>query len=373
MKYKVKIGEVYNFWEVLESSAPKVLKVLCLCQGCSKIHKKVSTESLVNGRSKSCGCKSDRFRKNEENNKKLIGQVFGNWKVVGFAPNSVNRLICKCLKCNVEIRTIRKHEVIQENRKSCGCKINEHRKGTMQKLYGVSNYSHAEDFVQKCVATSLEKYGAEHFSKTNDFKRSMKEKHIEKYGCYYTQTEEFLEKSKASVLNKYGVNHNNQRPEYRFNLRDWMVDHPEALYASASEKELLNFILNFYPSAHKLHKEHYELDIFIPELNVGIEFNGLYYHNEQSLIFRKKDPKQYHLDKTKFFKGKGIRVIHIWEHEWKYKQEQTKSFLLSALGKNEYRLNARECIIVWSDSKEEIKKAHDLLDSTHIQGYTKRS
>lgn len=104
------------------------------------------------------------------------------------------------------------------------------------------------------------------------------------------------------------------------------------------------------------------MDIYIPEIKIGIEHNGLFYHQE-SIV-----GKKYHLNKTKHFEGKGIRVIHIFEHEWKKRQKQVKSFLLSAIGKNEHKIGARECELVWSNSPTDIRDAHQFLEDYHIQG-----
>ena len=54
----------------------------------------------------------------------------------------------------------------------------------------------------------------------------------------------------------------------------------------------------------------YEIDIFLPELSLGIEFNGNYWHSIESGL-----PKDYHLMKSLMCKDKNIRLIHIYEFE----------------------------------------------------------
>lgn len=54
----------------------------------------------------------------------------------------------------------------------------------------------------------------------------------------------------------------------------------------------------------------YELDMYIPELKLAIEFNGLYYH---SLLHNSN--KNYHLEKSLMCREKGIRLIHVYEFE----------------------------------------------------------
>lgn len=92
----------------------------------------------------------------------------------------------------------------------------------------------------------------------------------------------------------------------------------------------------------------YELDIYIPDKKVAIEYNGTYWHS--SLY---KD-KYYHISKYKECASKGIRLIQIWEYEWKdiRKQEILKSVIKSALGLSENKINARECKLEVKESKE---------------------
>ena len=85
-----------------------------------------------------------------------------------------------------------------------------------------------------------------------------------------------------------------------------------------------------------------ELDIYIPDKKVAIEFNGNYWHsNERGL------DKKYHFEKSHDCEQKGIRLIHIYEYQWKdpVKQEILKSIIRNALGKNNNIIYARKCEI----------------------------
>ena len=55
----------------------------------------------------------------------------------------------------------------------------------------------------------------------------------------------------------------------------------------------------------------YEIDIFIPSLNIGIEFNGLKWHSDEY----KKD-NLYHLNKLEMCNKKGVQLIQIFEDEY---------------------------------------------------------
>ena len=137
-------------------------------------------------------------------------------------------------------------------------------------------------------------------------------------------------------------------------------------FSSKGEKEVRSFIesLGFKTKTKKIYckiiKKYREIDIFISELNIGIEYNGLYWHSEAN---PKIYPK-YHLEKTELCKKNGIRLIQIFEHEWRDRKDQVKSFLRSALNKNENFIYARKCDIR-QVSKEETKQ---FLNNYHIQG-----
>lgn len=101
-----------------------------------------------------------------------------------------------------------------------------------------------------------------------------------------------------------------------------------------------------------------EIDLYIPSLKIGIEYDGLYWHSE--IV---KD-MNYHLQKTEDCENKGIRLIHIFEDEWHNKQEIVKSMLKNLLGKTDRKIYARKCEI----RQVSASVATSFLDSNHLQG-----
>lgn len=108
-----------------------------------------------------------------------------------------------------------------------------------------------------------------------------------------------------------------------------------------------------------------EIDIFIPLSNLGLEYNGLYYHSFE--FFKEKEyknPINYHLQKTNKAKEAGIDLIHIFEHEWIFKQDIVKSMILNKLGLSDIKIGARDCYV-----QEVTPYEADLfLEENHIQG-----
>ena len=101
-----------------------------------------------------------------------------------------------------------------------------------------------------------------------------------------------------------------------------------------------------------------ELDIYIPNKKIAIEFNGIYWHS----ILRNPD-RFYHLSKTEECISKGIKLIHLWEHDFLHKNELIISMLANSLGLSA-KLDARKCEIKEVSSKDAIK----FTNINHIDG-----
>lgn len=101
-----------------------------------------------------------------------------------------------------------------------------------------------------------------------------------------------------------------------------------------------------------------ELDIFIPELKIAFEYNGLEWHQE------KYRDSNYHLSKTLDCQKLGIRLIHIWSDDWHLMRSLMERKILALLGQERVRIYARKCKIVVPSSLEK----RIFLDENHIKG-----
>jgi hypothetical protein len=103
-----------------------------------------------------------------------------------------------------------------------------------------------------------------------------------------------------------------------------------------------------------------EIDILLPDVKVGIEINGLYYHSDQY-----KD-KFYHQEKTIDCRSQNINLIHIFEDEWVNKKDIVKSIIKSKLNLYEKKINVQKCKI----EKLKLQEAREFCDENHLNGFT---
>ena len=132
--------------------------------------------------------------------------------------------------------------------------------------------------------------------------------------------------------------------------------------SSKAENEILEFISNYIkcePNDRKIIKP-YEIDIYIPDLKIGIEYNGLIWHSD-----RFKDDKNYHLKKLELSNSNNVQLVQIFADEWLNKQEIVESRLLNIIGKTPNKIYARKCEIRTIKSSD----ARSFLDLNHIQGF----
>jgi len=102
-----------------------------------------------------------------------------------------------------------------------------------------------------------------------------------------------------------------------------------------------------------------ELDVFIPSLNIGVEFHGIYWHSSLNL----KD-KWRHRRKFEKAKELGIRLIQIFEDEWVFKKQIVKDRLRSILTNSGKSIGARSLSI----KEITAEAAKDFLEKHHLQG-----
>lgn len=105
-----------------------------------------------------------------------------------------------------------------------------------------------------------------------------------------------------------------------------------------------------------------EIDIYVPSMKIGFEYNGLIWHTEKY----GKD-KNYHLNKTIECNKEGVKLYHIFEDEY----HNSKDIVLAKIKhilKKDYdlpKIYARKCTVQVINSSV----AKDFLNKFHIQGF----
>lgn len=133
--------------------------------------------------------------------------------------------------------------------------------------------------------------------------------------------------------------------------------------SSAGEREVLEFVSSIVPGVESRNRkilDGREIDIFIPDLKIGIEYNGLFSHSEE----RGKDYK-YHSNKTMECESKGIFLIQIFEDEWVNHKDILKRTLLTKLGKSTERSYSARSLLT---REVPFKESNEFLDQNHLQG-----
>lgn len=223
-------------------------------------------------------------------------------------PWQAEEVKAKCCKTKLE----RYNDEKFTNREKC--------KETMQEKYGVVNCSQLEDWQEKVEQTKIARYNDTHYNnaakmietKSIDAMNFEKEHNctlmqtiFEKFGRYWYGSKDIqviVYKGKAYVAN-----------EDIDKIREYKINTKYSI-RSIYENRLADFIQSFYNEQMLINCRSIispkEIDIYLPDLKLGIEFNGIYWH---SIEFGKTT--DYHLNKSLNCREKGIRLIHIYEFE----------------------------------------------------------
>lgn len=70
-----------------------------------------------------------------------------------------------------------------------------------------------------------------------------------------------------------------------------------------------------------------EIDLYVPSLKLGIEFNGLYWHSTAI-----RPDVEYHQNKQRLARAAGIELIEVWEDDWRDRKDLVLRFLSERLG-----------------------------------------
>lgn len=251
--------------------------------------------------------------------------------------------------------------------------IKEKRKLNNIEKYGVEHTSQLDDVKEKICETNMKKYGVSSVMQVPEIKNKLNNKKIEKR---FNQYREILENENI----KFSINNNNiivenqcdKHLKYEINYTTFYyrvlfynlenpcpICNPISKKTSIKENEINKFITNeLLLKTRKKYIDRKEIDIFVDNHSIGIEFNGLYWHSE---LYKDKN---YHLNKYEICKKNNIQLLQIFEDEWVYKKNIVKSIIKSKLGLLTYSVYGRKCVVRVIQHNE----ASIFLEKNHIQG-----
>lgn len=281
---------------------------------------------------------------------------------------------------------------------------------TMIERYGVENSMHLPETVAKVQATNMKRYGAKYKPPAKDQIQKRKETMFRRYGTNNpAKSPEAIRKAQETLLtNEYResrgwftINENNThllldvnafkeelssyeekptilefieekelpiRTVYNFIKNNDLQDYFDIRWGtSRPEHEIYTFLKSIGIAENQIIRNDrevikpYEIDLYLPEHKIGIEFNGTYYHSTL-MGYDKKRHQVKSLETEKL----GINLYQIFEFDWnkEHKREIIKSQIRNLVGKNENTIYARQCEIREVDNKT----TKEFMETNHMQG-----
>ncbi len=251
-------------------------------------------------------------------------------------------------------------------------KENGHRLQVSQSVKDNWNNKTEDEKQQKSerIKEGLKNFNQKREEKLKEFKKQL----YDEYG------ESFISLREAS--NKYGISWDSihkyctYKPLQKYDCKfiperevlDVLKKMDDMAGTSNLEIELQSFIESIYkgPIIKNDRKvlDGKELDVYLPEKNLAIEFNGLYWHSD--LTTDSSFAKRRHLYKTQECNKQGIELLHVFEDDWLYKKEIIQSIIKNKLNIGVQKIYARKCSI----KEVDLKTYKTFLIENHLQGYS---
>lgn len=301
------VGKQFGEWTVKKYAGNS--KWLCECS-CGTL-REVTTESLNNGTSRSCGS-----YKHNPNFKDLSNMDFGSWHVVDYAGNGLWNCICKCGRHQIVLGD----SLRRKGSLSCG--------HCTRKDWQVEALKSKEKFnsvlANACISLNT--------------KLTILEI-IEIFNINYSHACQLVHKYEAEQYVQY-------------------LDKDSML-----ESEILDYVQNFVDV--EIHNntilDGFELDIYSKEHNFAIEVNGSYWHSTE---YKTDD---YHQKKTLACMKNDINLLHIFEHEWRDIRKQN---IIKALIKKMLNIDTK---VIYAKNTElkhvSIEDARQFEYAHHLKGF----
>lgn len=216
--------------------------------------------------------------------------------------------------------------------------------------YGVANPLQSEIIQQKIKQTIQTKYNSDHCQRVDTIRKQTIKTHRQHY--YPTLISKLTDKQITLDMTKdqYAESHVLSFKCNRCGTQ-WQTkqSNPQKIYCpkcnqfnfkSVQEKQIVQLIRQHYDGMvienDRSVLNGKELDIWLPDLKLAIEYNGNYWH---SLQFN--NDVGYHSNKTALCQSKSITLIHVFEYVWRIDKHLVTNVILDKLGCNKKCGNIR--------------------------------
>lgn len=320
---------------------------------------------------------------------RIAGNVLNYYKNnnINIIPNKINKIPIELLnpeshilidaKCDicgkeVKIQYRRYNQSISRGGYyTCSSKCStDKRSQTFMDKWGVKAFVETNEFKEKSKNTSIKKWGEDHFRKSEKWKNNNNENLKRKntiFSKFITENPKVLGQDDENFIIKCDIHGETLINKKIFSTRKIigteLCTMCKPINSNISGKEILLYklIKELYDGevvqSYKVDRK--EIDVYLPDLKIGFEFNGLRFHSE---IYKDKN---YHIKKTLLCEKHNIRLVHIFEDDFDMKLDIVKSIILNLIGKSK-KIYGRKTELKKINNKEIVK---DFLNKNHLQGF----
>lgn len=266
------------------------------------------------------------------------------------------------------------------------------RRNTMKKIYGKEYSLQIEEFKNKREKTCIKNWGSKDVLASAKWKKQRRDRLGYTYAhCAHVQNRDIWDSDQLFLeyLRAEPKKNSFDMAEF-FNIDSTTV--LARVHSLGAEKlikwqggtshyeeeiyDMLTQEMHIPPESVKRHVRHgifngkndrRELDFFLPDYKLGIEFNGDYWHSDAVAKYQDHNGRsRYHQQKSLDAEKAGVFVFHIFEYEWTNPslRENIKNRLKAILDENKIKIPARKCRIGLLTKQ----RKKDFLNKNHIQG-----
>jgi hypothetical protein len=278
--------------------------------------------------------------------------------------------------------------------------IQEKRKNSMLSKYGVENPAQLDEVKSKIKETNLKRYGVKNPLQSNEVRRKVIETMIQRYGvdnpaknqsiknktlktALKNDLEKYLDVLSLNDFELIDQNkfHGYHKPYQYVHIKcgnqfEWtprigfnsipscrVCDQENFVRVSEQERQLANFVESLGFDIVRNDRNQIapkELDIWIPEKKMAIEYCGTFWHSERFL-----QDANHHFNKWKSCQERSIRLLTIWSSEWEQQRQMVERRIKHILNIPDEKIWARQCHIENIDAKT----AKAFCELHHLHGY----